>query len=232
MIDWEPPSDVPPRIVCAYIPHYRIGEAARYARVSPNTVAAWHKAGGRPTLSKKDDRVSLNYMQLIEVAVVAAFRKANVSMRRIRAAREYVSKEFKSEYPFAEYRFKMGGRGISMDYQKFEGKRGRGKVLRPDQDGQLAWEQILGRLEEFEYERKRIVTRWHVSGPKSPVVIDPRVAFGAPAVGGTPTWTLKGRWDAGETVEDIADDFGINVDQVVAGLGFEGIDRDALRWTN
>ena len=87
-----------------YIPNYQIGEAARYARVSPKTVAEWHKAGTRQTLSQREKRAELSYMQLIELAVVAAFRKAGVTLKGIRASRDYVSKEFKSEFPFAEYR--------------------------------------------------------------------------------------------------------------------------------
>jgi hypothetical protein len=56
---------------------YQIRETARYAHVSPKTVAAWHKVEGRSRLtrSKKDLCDALSYFQSIEVAVVAAFRK-------------------------------------------------------------------------------------------------------------------------------------------------------------
>jgi hypothetical protein len=131
-------------------------------------------------------------MQLIELAVVAAFRKAGVTLKGIRASRDYVSKEFKSEFPFAEYRFKSDGKRLLMDYQQVAGEKGRGTLLRPDQEGQLAWEEIIGRLEEFEYERRGIVVRWRVAGPDSPIVIDPRIAFGAPSVRGTPSSILTG----------------------------------------
>jgi uncharacterized protein (DUF433 family) len=163
-------------------------------------------------------------MQLIEVAVVAAFRKEGISLNEIRNVREYVSKVLRSEFPFAEYRFKTDGKKLFMDYQQVEGVGGRGKLLRPGQGGQLAWDQIIGRLREFRYDRdKGFVVRWHLGAPDSAIVIDPRVAFGAPTISGMPTWAIKGRWEAGEPIEDIADDFGLEEQEIVRALEFEGI---------
>jgi uncharacterized protein (DUF433 family) len=169
-------------------------------------------------------------MQLIEVAVVAAFRRAGVSLKEIQAARNYVRTKFKKEYPFAEYRFKSEGKNIWMDYEQIEGAKAKGTLLKANQAGQLAWESLLGRLSEFEYERKGIVVRWHVAGVSSPIVIDPRISFGSPSVGGTATWVIKGRWDAGESDSDIADDFGISRGDVRKALDFEGVGTG--QWQN
>lgn len=212
-----------------FVPNYQVGEAARYAHVSPQTVVDWHKDGGRKTLSAREKRAALSYMQLIEVAVVAAFRKAGISLRQIRATREYVAKRLESEFPFAEYSFKADGKRLVMDYEQIEGASGKGKLLRPDQGGQLAWATIIDRLSEFEYERKGIVVRWHLEGPRSPIIIDPRVAFGAPTVQGTPTWVVKGRWEAGEDIQEIADDFGLKTPDILEALKFEGVDPKAKR---
>lgn len=209
-----------------FLPNYQIKEAARYARLSSQTIAAWHKAGARKHVQLTDRRQgdALSYMQLIEVAVVAAARGAGVPFRRIRAARDYVSDQFSSEFPFAEYRFKTDGRSLLMDYDQFEGEAGKDKLLRPDQGGQLAWKIIMGRLQEFEYEEGGgIVIRWHLDGPKSPIVIDPRISFGAPSIGGTPTWVIKGRWESGELVSEIAEDFGLSPTNVKRVLRFEGL---------
>jgi len=206
-----------------YVPNYRIGDAARYARISPQTVAAWHRTGVRPTLSQKEKGDALSYLQLIEVAVVAAFRKSGVPLKAIRDAREYLCSKLKSEFPFAEYKFKTDGKTLFLDYEQIEGDRGRGTLIRPDRQGQLAWESVIGRLQEFEYDQEGIAIRWHVSGKDSPIVIDPRVAFGAPTVSGMPTAALKGRWSAGESITDIADDFQISEYDVIAALKFEGL---------
>lgn len=203
-----------------YIPHYQVGEAARYADISSQTVAAWHRVeGNKVLLSQREQRAELSYLQLIEIAVVAAFRKAGVKLPDIKAAREYVKITLKREYPFAEYRFKTEGKDHWLDY-------GRGKLLKANQAGQLAWKDIIGRLQEFEYERKGVVVRWHVDGHGSPVVVDPRIAFGAPSVKGAPTWVLKGRWQSGESLGDIADDFRLKEAEVRSALEFEGVNLD------
>ena len=201
------------------LPTYQISEAANYARVAPQTVIAWHKIEAA-LLKQRDKRSALNYMQLIEVAVVAAFRKAGVPMPRIRKARAYAAHELKSEFPFAEYGFKENGKHLFLDSAQIDVKSG--TALSADQHGQLAWESVIGRLREFDYEKEGIVLRWHVAGPASPIIIDPRISFGAPAIKGTPTWIIRGRYDAGESDSDIADDFGIKKDEVREALKFEG----------
>ena len=113
---------------------------------------------------------------------------------------------------------------------------GRGKLLKANQAGQLAWKDIIGRLQEFEYERRGVVVRWHITGPGSKIVLDPRIAFGAPAVDGTPTWVLKGRWQSGESLDEIADDFGLKEAEVKTALEFEGVDPSVppagKKWIN
>jgi uncharacterized protein (DUF433 family) len=204
-----------------YLPAYQIAEAARYAQITPQTVAAWHKIEAA-MLSKREKRAALTYFQLIEVAVVAAFRKVGVPLSRIRAAREYAAQSLKSEHPFAEYRFKEEAKHLWLDSSQLVDVKP-GTVIQADQEGQLAWEGIIGRLHEFEYEHEGIVLKWHVAGIGSPIIIDPRISFGAPTVRGTPTWIIKGRYEAGESDSDIAEDFGIDKEAVRQALKFEGV---------
>jgi len=217
-----------------YLPNYQIGEVARYAQISPQTVAAWHRPNDRRTLSQKEQRAALSYMQLIEVAVVAAFRRGGILLKDIRAAREYASQVLRKEFPFSEYHFKTDGKNLLIDYEQIAGKKkGKGKLLVANRRGQLAWREIIGTLNEFEY-GDGIAIRWHVAGKSSPVVIDPRIAFGAPTVAGMPTWVIKGRHDAGESDADIADDFGITKSEVQKALAFEAaaIANHGENWVN
>lgn len=210
-----------------YVPNYRVGEAARYAEISPQTVAKWHTHPGanrRSTLSTKEKGAALSYLQLIEVAVVASFRQAGVTLKKIKAAREYLSRQLEAEYPFAEYRFKTDGRELWMDYAQFEAAAGDNKLLAVSKSGQLAWTDIIGRLQEFEYENDGLAIKWHLAGRKSRVLIDPKIQFGAPAVDGVATWIFRGRWEAGEPIDEIADDFGVPNSAVVDALKFEGVD--------
>jgi uncharacterized protein (DUF433 family)/DNA-binding transcriptional MerR regulator len=202
------------------IPAYQVGEAARYAQISAQTVVAWHKIDQK-VLSEKRNRERLSYLQLIELAVVAAFRKAKFSLKEIRAAREYVKRNLKSEHPFAEYEFKRYGKSLFTEYEEAEGVR---RLLKANQAGQLAWKEIIGPvLKEFEYEHQGVAIRWHLAGPSSPIIIDPRISFGTPTVKGTPTWIIKGRFDAGESDKEIAEDFNLDVFAVREALKFEGV---------
>lgn len=216
-----------------YVPNYRIREAARYAHLSAQTVAKWHSKPGsnrKSTLSAKDKGAALSYLQLIEVAVVSSFRKAKVTLKKIEAAREYLSKQMEVEFPFAAYRFKTDGKELWMDYAQFEAAAGDKTLLAASSGGQLAWTDIIGRLHEFDYENDGgLAIRWHVAGRDENVIIDPRIQFGAPSVEGVATWAFKGRWEAGEGLDDIADDFGVSNSDVLAALRFEGIEAGSGR---
>ena len=224
-----------------YLPAYQVAEAARYAGVTAGTVAAWHKTSRTsntvPLLNPRDKKASLSYLQLIEVAVVAAMRAEKVSLKRISEAREYMSQVLKVEYPFARYAFKTDGKRLWMDYAQVIGKRrGKGKLLGLNHGGQLAWDEVIGtRLKDFEYDGTGIVIKWKVGGPTSRVVIDPRIAFGTPSVQGVPTWIIVGRRKAGQSVSDIADDFCIEIESVLSALQFEDApfdDASNVTWIN
>jgi len=211
-----------------YLPSYQIVEAAKYAGITPQTVAAWHGLE-KQILSEREEKAALSYLQLIEVAVVAAFRKMRVPMKNIRAAREYAAHSLKCEFPFATYNFKENAKHLFLGSEDLEDVHP-GSVVAADQGGQLEWETVIGRLQEFDYEDDHgIALKWHVAGRGSPILIDPRISFGTPVIKGTPTWIIKGRWDAGESDSDIAEDFRIDPSDVKEALKFEGVVPDGRR---
>ena len=215
-----------------YLPAYRVGDAGRYADVPPQTVSRWHfgQGGTTATLPGRTRREDLSYLELVEVAFVATFRGLGVSLQRIRRARDYAAQVLQSEYPFAEYSWLTEGHQVLLDLSTVEGDAFAGSLIAADSEGQVAWKDVVSdRFHQFDYDNG-IALIWHLASRKSPVVIDPRVSFGAPSVGGVPTWALKGRWDAGEGILDIQDDFGLSEQDTRYGLLFEGVDfQDAPR---
>jgi uncharacterized protein (DUF433 family) len=216
------------------LPAYGVSEAARYADITDQTIRNWQKLSNRPSpLSQRERGKALSYLQLIELAVVAAYRESGVPLWAIRETREYMRKEFKADFPFAQHRFKTDGKALWLDYIDVIGQKGKGKLLKVSGKGQLAWSEIIGRLQEFEYDKKvGLAVRWHVAGRNSPVIIDPRITFGAPSVDGVPTRLLLARWEAGESPLEIADDFDMAVRAVVAALEFEGAEAAREAWRN
>jgi uncharacterized protein (DUF433 family) len=220
------------------VPAYRVFEAARYARTTQQTIGNWERLHGNraSAVSQRVEREGLSYLQLIEIGVVAAMRKSGVTLEKIRQAREYLCAEFNVDFPFARYRFKTDGKTLLMDYDQVA-RSDKDKLLALNENGQLAWNEILSALlHEFEYDGEiGTVLRWRVAGYDSPVRLDPRIAFGAPHVNGVATWVLRERWKSGESLRDIAEDYELPLDAVAAALQFEQVEPDADRpnkWTH
>ena len=187
---------------------------------------AWHSDEQRAgaTLSSREPGSALTYLQLIEVAVVASFKRAGLSLPAIRRARAFAAASFGSDHPFAEYRFKSDGKVLLADLDQLEGAAGADKLVNVNRKGQLEWAAVIGsRLQEFDYEGD-LAIRWRLAGEGSPVAIDPRVSFGAPAIRGRPTWVFRDRWLAGEPMDETARDFGLKLSDVKAALEFESVD--------
>ena len=205
-----------------YLPTYAITDAARYTQTHPRTVLNWY-FGEKPILPERLRRTPLNYLQLVEMAFVAFFRRMHIPMHKIRTARQFIAANFGEEYPLTLYKFKTEGYHILMEYLQFEQANEFNRVIAADKNGQLAWDSVIGeKFAEFDYEYE-IALRWHPAGRQSLVLVDPRISFGAPMVTGIPTWVLRGRWKAGETPEEIREEFGLTHEAVRDGLRFEGI---------
>ena len=206
------------------LPTYRIAEAAKYTGAKSGTVSSWHNRGGSlgPVLDGKEPRKPLSYLQLVEVAFVADFRRMGITMPKIRKARDYLMKLFNAEFPFAQLPVRDEGPDIVMDLLAVEPDTDLEGLIIASASGQLGWSDLIeNRFAQFEYVED-LAIKWHPQGIKSPVVIDARVSFGAPTVNGVPTWVVSGREQAGERIQDIAADFRLDETDVEAALAFEG----------
>lgn len=83
-------------------------------------------------------------------------------------------------------------------------------------------EMFLERV-EFGAQGEQSAVRLWPDGRDSPVAIDPEVRFGSPAVGGIPTETLAEHVRGGDVIESVAEDFGLDLDELIAALNYEGI---------
>lgn len=207
-----------------YLPAYNISEAARYSGTSAQTITYWHyEPSKHGVLLPKAKHKPLSYLQLVEVAFVATFRALGVSLQRIRKAREYACTTFNAEYPFTEQRWLTEGYHVLLDLRDIEGETEYNKLIFADKAGQEAWQTMVGdRFAEFDYEHGLALV-WHVAGRHSPIIIDPRIAFGTPTIDGIATWIIKGRIEANEGISEIKDDFGLTEEQIKYALEFEGV---------
>ena len=207
------------------LPAYRVAETSRYTKTHPATISSWFNRDSSfgPALAGRQKGQALSYLQLVEVAFVVTARQLGITLSEIRNTRNYFRQLFQVEFPFASLRFQTQGIGLLLDLQEVEPVAQRERFLLGGRGGQLAWAPLLGeRFLEFDYEGDLAVI-WHVAGRTSPVKIDPRLNFGAPTVHGIPTWAIKGRYEAGEDIDEIQDDFVLESSEVLAALDFEGM---------
>ena len=233
-------------------PVYRVKDAARYSGVHSAAVARWlHR--GAPTWWDRAPGLPLSYLELVDVAFATYFRSMGVPFDIIRNARQNVARHFDSSHPFAEIRFKNDGYRVLLDYpireiepyssvDEVEFRRIPARVFSlpdtivsraPDSYSPVTepgvwFDLIEEKSSEFDYELGLALT-WHPVGKDSSVTIDPRMSFGDPAVGGIPTWVIKGRWEAGESLDVLGYDYGLPGKALEDALRFEGVDFDSGR---
>jgi len=141
----------------------------------------------------------------------------------IRRARDYLRAAFRTDYPFSSVRLKTEGRSILLKPTELEPLAQRADLVSADRKGQIAWPHLLAdRFQEFDYLNGLAIT-WHLTGRESPVIIDPRYAFGSPSVKGVATWSIRARYKAGEPLEFIAEDVGLDPKEVGHALQFERV---------
>lgn len=209
-------------------PTYTAAEAARYAGISSQSVARWRRGYSYPTLQgpHQSGRLTggsteglLSFNELLEVAVVAAARRAHVPMGKVRKAIDSARELYGAERPLMLIRFQTDGRELFVHESEASG---RSRYLNLSRRGQVAWDYIQEVLNDLEYE-SGVAIRWWPKGSATPIVIDPRVSFGRPYIvrRGVSTDAIRSRFQAGESIEAILDDFELTGDEVQAALRFE-----------
>ena len=215
-VDWAK-RQVDPR----ELPAYSISESAHYLRIPRSTLRAWvagqaYRHNGdtrlfRPIITLPDRHASLlSFINLVEVHVLDALRREHeIPFQKVRKAILYLSKHLHSRHPLAEQRFETDG--VDLFIRQY------GQLVNISQSGQLAMRKILeAYLRRVEWDDAGVVARFYpftrkrmVDEPKA-IVIDPRISFGRPVLAGSgiPTADIAERYKAGESVDELADDYG------------------------
>jgi uncharacterized protein (DUF433 family) len=167
-----------------------------------------------------DDKLALGFLDLQEVRFIDAFLKAGVSWHLLRAAHGIARRRYEAEHPFCTRRSVTDGRQIIEEigaqseriaYEEVvEGQRIFPKAIQPF-------------LRELEFDDKDRVIRWWPLGTKRSVVLDPQRQFGQPiaAKSGVATVILQAAAAAGQSAEEIADWYEIDVAAVRDAIDFE-----------
>lgn len=203
------------------LPAYGFVEAAHYLRIPLATLRSWVRGRHYPTESGKKffkpvielpdpNLPSLSFVNLVEAHVLDAIRREhNIPLPNVRTALNYVKHQLEVPHPLAEQKFESDG--VSLIVERF------GQLISVSEAGQLAMKEMLAaHLRRVEHDAAGMATQLYPftrkRQPDEPriIVIDPSVSFGRPTIFGTGVATaiVAERYKAGESVDELADDYG------------------------
>jgi uncharacterized protein (DUF433 family) len=214
-----------------------MAEAARYLVLSSTTFASWVKGyrrefrdrppvTGAPLITGLQPEFrggpSVLFIGLAEGMFLAALRHAGVPLQRIRPALELVKSGLGVEYALASRRLYVDGAERLWEVRNSAavGPDARHLITRDVivlRNGQYVFRQVIEKnLKLITYDDE-YAGRVRLPGYEvAEIVVDPDINFGEPYFAriGTPLATVHRMLRAGETIGDIADDFGIPVEHV------------------
>lgn len=203
------------------MPAYGINEAAHYLGIPKATLRSWvlgrpYPTGAgerffRPIIELPDgEHRLLSFENLVEAHVLDAIRRVHgVTFGRVRKAVEYLKKQLGSRHPLAEQKFATDG--VDLFVEAF------GQLVNVSREGQLAIRDLIqAYLQRIERDpigapvRLYPFTRERKPDEPKTIVIDPSISFGRPVLVGTgiATTIIAQRYKAGESVEELAEDYG------------------------
>jgi uncharacterized protein (DUF433 family)/transposase-like protein len=197
-------------------PLYPVSEAARIAHVSASTLRYWFP---------KHARDGLNFLELVEAYTIQTLRSRHqLALGAIRKARQYLRKQTGEQYPLAlqGLGFETDGSALFITHL--------GKLVSATEHGQMAMRDILTSfLKRVEHGADGLATRFYpftrdfkIDSPQL-IVVDPRLNFGRPCLASRAISTsmIARRYKAGETVAQLADDYGCRCEEIEEALRAE-----------
>lgn len=205
------------------LPMYGLAEAGLYLRLPMTTLEYWvfgrNKIRPMIKAASKEPR-SLSFMNLLECHMLAAMKKVyDLRLPKIRRAVEHLSATTAFRHPLIEqplYTDRVDVLIKEMD-----------RMLNISRGGQFVIPEIVGvHLERVEYDKGKFkfypfVRERSASEPKH-IVINPSVGFGKPVIAGTgiSTAVIASRFNARESVPDLAKEYGLDESKI----------EEAIRW--
>lgn len=195
---------------------FTLREAATYLRLPNSTLHSWARPSGaaEPIITcfpAHGREATVPFIGFAEAYVLSAFRRAGVPMQRIRPAVEVLSSGIGVEHALASKRLYTDGAEVLYDYASEHDEELRGLTVVRTGQRQFA-EIVRAYLKRITYGEDGWASRVRLPAYQhADVVVDPRRAFGMPLVvhGGARVEDLVDRFVAGDTLADIAEDFGV-----------------------
>lgn len=215
---------------------YTLADAHRLTGIPWRSIARWtkgytfdyrgQKRNSPPVIAMEqkvaDGQLILDFLDLVEVRFLNAFREHGVGWKAIRIAAQRAKELLQRTHPFSTKKFKTDGRTILADFVEETGD----KVLLDLVKNQYAFSRVIapylyGGLEFNEYQEP---ARWYPLEKKNTIVIDPTRSFGAPIIANAaiPTRIIYQSYKASPFHDLIANWFEIDTQSVRDAVEYEG----------
>ncbi|MEW6153628.1 MAG: DUF433 domain-containing protein [Actinomycetota bacterium] len=211
-------------------PVYGVSEAAGLLGLRADRARAWldgyERQGFRyPPVIRTEPTGEdvVTWGEFVELGYLREYRRKGVPLQRLRPVIDELRREFATPYPLATAKPYVLGKELVLELQEKNGiPPAIAIVIRSGQQILLAQDaQRFFKKVEFDPPGRGDVRRLHPAGLASPVVIDPLVRFGRPSVQGVATERLWELFDAGESIEEIADGYEMPTEQIAAAVAYE-----------
>jgi uncharacterized protein (DUF433 family) len=207
---------------------YTEAAAARLLGVAQNTLNYWLEGGERrgkvyrPVIrvEPRGNRGPVTWGEFLEAALLRQYRKLNVPMLELRAFIEKVRLQFDVPYPLAHYKPYASGKELLVEAQNESGLPADFCLIALVRDQPVLTAPADSFVRRVSWDGD-IAAGWRPQGEQSPVLMDPHMRFGMPAVEGIRTGIIWEHVQAGEIDEDIADEFEIPIDAVQWAITYE-----------
>ena len=216
---------------------YYPAEAARLISIRPDRLRRWvrgytywthdarrgRKHSRPPILSRArrgrggdlpviDRAIALSFLELMELRIVRELVDDHlVPLQKVRKFADQLKAQFDTKYPFASRQVFASGTDLFAT------------LSRTDREQLTATELFRPYLEDAEFDEATFLAqKWWPLGQGIPVVLDPRVSFGAPTIQGRRVRTaiVAGMVEAGSESEAAAA-YGLSLEEVRAAVRFE-----------
>lgn len=210
-------------------------QAARLLNVPPSTLHWWLEGRDhhRPVLrTDPTGGRELTWGEFVEARYVAAYRRMHgVKLQDIREFVEELRAETGMRYPLATQQPWIGpGRRLLLDAQAhtkldpdlwsaYEPASGQVLLTAPAQS--FLNVVVFDDVKDIDVKDITVARRLRPAGPGSPVVIDPDLRGGLASVKGIATSVIDELVGAGDSVEGVSEDFGLELDLTIAALDYE-----------
>jgi uncharacterized protein (DUF433 family) len=216
-------------------PTYAVSEVAGFLYLPASTLRSWVAGRMYPTKegtrrfralihAPKSDLTLLSFINVVEAHVLSAIRRTHhIPVPKVRVALDFVERRFRVAHPLADQEFLTDGVELFVEGLG-------GELMVASKQGQLGIRDLLAaHLRRIDRDPRGVpirlypFTRYREIEEPRPVTIDPRIAFGRPVLTGTgiPTEMIAERFNAGESIDELAADYDRRREEIEEAIRFE-----------